>query len=247
MGKQRIPQGQRSGRRMPVRRPPAEATGNAAPAEMPAGSVTAGGSALDPTAHDREAVPVEAEAGMLEATPVAAEVGASEASSATGPEEGVADAEAVSELEAASEESTASTEAEEASPEIVAAEQAAPDTAPDEVPAVNAVLPDPLLPVAALEAAKSPAASAEPRPGRAAYRFVFAPVRVDIEGISVTLANYVHNESVAALSYMRALSAARSPADMIRVNVSAMQRAADASLTCWSDIARRAARGVPLH
>ncbi|MFC6773956.1 hypothetical protein [Methylobacterium gregans] len=70
-------------------------------------------------------------------------------------------------------------------------------------------------------------------------------MRIDVEEIGVVLANYMHNESVAVLSYMRALGAARSPADMIRLNVTEMQRAADASLTCWSDIARRTAPGVP--
>ncbi|MFD0934182.1 phasin family protein, partial [Methylobacterium trifolii] len=66
----------------------------------------------------------------------------------------------------------------------------------------------------------------------------------DVEGIGARFASYVRDESAAAFSHMRALGSAKTPADLIRLQVSEMQRAADASLTCWSDIARKASRLV---
>lgn len=241
MGKQRTPQGQRPGRRGPVPRVPAVL---AAPgvAEAPPEAITEAEPVMDQDSVEQDAPQAEAE--TLEAASAVAE----------------APAEAVSEEPIAAEEPAAETEPAAAEPEVAAAppEEPAAEGAPEgepaaseaehaEEPALEAAPSEPLLPVAAFAMASPVAVIASEPPARTTFRFAFAPARIDVEGIGVVLANYVHNESVAALSHMRALSAARSPAEMIRLNVTEMQRAADASLTCWSDIARRAARSVPLH
>lgn len=236
MGKQRTPQGQRPGRRGPVPRVPA------APgvAEAPSEAITQAEPAMNQDNAEQNAPQAEAE--TLEAASAAAEAPAEAASEEPA---------AATQTEADAEPAAAELAVAAAPPEEPAAEEelAASEAEHAEEPALEAAPSEPLLPVAAFAAA-SPAAviAAEPpAPARTTFRFAFAPARIDVEGIGVVLANYVHNESVAALSHMRALSTARSPAEMIRLNVTEMQRAADASLTCWSDIARRAARSVPLH
>lgn len=245
MGKQRIPQGQRPGRRPPVRR----ATGGIAPAAaMPTEAVAEVGADPEPTAPDQDVAPVGAE---IEAETPEAAIAATESASVETTDSDAGDAPTAEVAAVPEPEAVAAPEA----PEEPAAAQARDETvaeatgqaAPDEVPAAEAAPTEPLLPVVAPTASKSSADASRPRPERPAFRFTFVPARLDVEGIGVVLANYMHNESVAALSHMRALSTARSPAEMIRLNVTEMQRAADASLTCWSDIARRAARSVPLQ
>jgi hypothetical protein len=54
----------------------------------------------------------------------------------------------------------------------------------------------------------------------------------------------VRGEGEAALAHLRALSGARSPADVIRLQVGEVQRAADASLTCWVTVVGKASRVV---
>ncbi|GJD77742.1 hypothetical protein GCM10007886_53720 [Methylobacterium gregans] len=252
MGKQRTPHGQRAGRRMPLRPGPAASPA----AEIPTEAM----SAAEPQPSQEPAgegiAPAEAE--ILEAAPAATEASAEAVTEAV-PEpasDGPAEDDAVTEPHAATaaaepEEPASVNEAAGETPEQIVpeeiAEVAASDEARDE--ASESVLSDPIPPVAALAAldaaGPSEAGARRPPAARTAFRFTFAPVRIDVEEIGVVLANYMHNESVAVLSYMRALGAARSPADMIRLNVTEMQRAADASLTCWSDIARRTAPGVP--
>lgn len=70
------------------------------------------------------------------------------------------------------------------------------------------------------------------------------PLRQDLEGMGETLFAFMRNESSAVITHLNALRDARSPADAIRLQVNEIQRAADASLTCWSEIARRATRIV---
>lgn len=60
--------------------------------------------------------------------------------------------------------------------------------------------------------------------------------------VNATLVAFLQSESRAALTHWRALAAAKSPADAIRLQVGEMQRAADASLTCFSVLAKRATR-----
>ncbi|MHB2211090.1 hypothetical protein [Methylobacterium sp. CM6257] len=75
-------------------------------------------------------------------------------------------------------------------------------------------------------------------------RIVFAPERLDIIEIGSTIARYVRSEGEAAFAHLRALSGARSPADVIRLQVSEVQRAADASLSCWVTVVSKASRVV---
>lgn len=259
MGKQRTPHGQRAGRRMPPRRGPTPAPAAEMPAETmaavePQPSQGAAGEDIAPSeAEILEAVPVgtgsdsEPEAEPV-AEPAADEPAEIVDASAAGMD-AVIEPQAIAPAAEPEESTAVEGPAGETSAEIVlekaveALDEARAAPNPDEIP------PDTRLPVAAfaaLDAAgPSDAGAGRPAAARTSFRFAFAPARIDIEGIGVVLANYMHNESVAVLGYMRALGAARSPADMIRLNVTAMQRAADASLTCWSDIARRTAQGVP--
>ncbi len=76
----------------------------------------------------------------------------------------------------------------------------------------------------------------------AGIRIAFAPERVDLPGIGATITGYVRGEGEAAAAHLRALAGVRSPAELIRLQVGEIQRAADASLTCWSTLARKAGR-----
>ncbi|MEA1830787.1 phasin family protein [Methylobacterium durans] len=67
---------------------------------------------------------------------------------------------------------------------------------------------------------------------------------IDVSGMNATVLAFIRNESAAALSHLQALGSAKSPADLIRLQVAEMQRVADASLTCWSDLARKASKIV---
>lgn len=113
-------------------------------------------------------------------------------------------------------------------PETVAA--ASPETPSADASAAGIVL----TPIAASEAA-GPA-----KPSRTA----FAPDRLDVVEIGSTIARYVRGEGEAALAHLRALSGARTPADVIRLQVGEVQRAADASLTCWVTVVGKASRVV---
>jgi hypothetical protein len=75
-------------------------------------------------------------------------------------------------------------------------------------------------------------------------RIVFSPDRLDVVEIGSTIARYVRGEGEAALAHLRALSGARTPADLIRLQVGEVQRAADASLTCWVTVVGKASRVV---
>ncbi len=75
-------------------------------------------------------------------------------------------------------------------------------------------------------------------------RIVFTPDRFDVVEIGSTIARYVRGEGEAALAHLRALSGARSPAEVIRLQVGEVQRAADASLTCWVTVIGQTSRVV---
>ena len=87
-----------------------------------------------------------------------------------------------------------------------------------------------------------PLAPFEPMRPVTVFQMTFLPERIDLAGIGDTITGYMRGESAAAAAHMRALGGARSPADMIRLQVGEFQRAADASLTCWSQVARKASR-----
>ncbi|MGU3465045.1 hypothetical protein ACLBXO_09325 [Methylobacterium sp. C33D] len=97
---------------------------------------------------------------------------------------------------------------------------------------------------AASDIALAPAAIAGPGLAAAANRIVFAPDRLDVVEIGSIIARYVRGESEAAVAHLRALSGARSPADVIRLQVGEVQRAADASLTCWVTVVGQTSRVV---
>lgn len=240
MGKQRTPQGSR--RRPPVRRAPsatAPTANGAAPepevqdlAEDVAEDSVETAAASEAIEAVTEAAPEKPEAALLEtASPVALEAAApAEPEPAPGPQAEDAPAE------------------EPAAPEPVAL-AAEPEPEPEQL-AVAEPAPVAEAVEAAAEPAEAPAPAAPQAPtAKAAFacRFNFTPTYLDVEGIGTILMNYVQNESAAALSHMRALGEVRSPADVIRLNVTEMQRAADASLTCWIAVARRASRSMAAH
>ncbi|GJE11036.1 hypothetical protein FOHLNKBM_2073 [Methylobacterium longum] len=71
-----------------------------------------------------------------------------------------------------------------------------------------------------------------------------AAERFDVVEIGSTVARYMRGEGEAAMAHLRALSGARSPAEIIRLQVGEAQRAADASLTCWVTVIGKASRIV---
>ncbi|MBE7249372.1 MAG: hypothetical protein INR63_30915 [Actinomycetospora chiangmaiensis] len=119
-----------------------------------------------------------------------------------------------------------------AAPDEAPIPEAEPVVQPGSAP-TDAVAPD-LSPVLA----ESPAVAAAP----ASQRIVFAPERWDVVEISSTIARYMRGEGEAALAHLRALSDARTPADLIRLQVGEAQRAADASLSCWVTVVSKASR-----
>lgn len=128
------------------------------------------------------------------------------------------------------------------------APRASAETAPDGAVAVPS---DPVAEAAAASATEAaidialpPAPAAGPGLAATANRIAFVPDRLDVVEIGSTIARYVRGEGEAALAHLRALSGARSPADVIRLQVGEVQRAADASLTCWVAVVGQASRAV---
>lgn len=72
--------------------------------------------------------------------------------------------------------------------------------------------------------------------------FAFVPSFVPITEINAKLFAFARGEGEAALAHIQALARAKSPAEALRLQVTEMQRAADASLTCFSEIVRSANR-----
>jgi len=115
--------------------------------------------------------------------------------------------------------------------------EAAPDTdpAPEPVAATDVVTPPPAV----------VAPEAIPTQTRDAIR-ITSGVSIDVIGeiaeANATLLTFLRNEGNAAMAHWQSLSSAKTPADLLRIQVSEMQRVADASLTCFSALARRAGR-----
>lgn len=97
---------------------------------------------------------------------------------------------------------------------------------------------------AVIDIAPPPVPGAGPGLAAAANRNSFTPDRLDVVEIGSIIARYVRGEGEAAVAHLRALSGARSPADVIRLQVGEVQRAADASLTCWVTVVGQASRAV---
>lgn len=230
----------------------------------------AGGGAPETEALDSietdEAVTETAAPETLEAAPAApAEIEAEAPAEAAAPAEsepkGAVEAPEPAAVEAAAQEVAAQEAAPAEAPEEIAEDEAEepvhaaseePAEPVTEAPAEEPVTIAAAAPALAALATEIPAAAAPEAPEAAkaqgfAYSFSFKPTYLDVEGIGTILLNYVQTESAAALSHMRALGEVRTPADMIRLNVTEMQRAADASLTCWIAVARRASRPVSAH
>lgn len=123
---------------------------------------------------------------------------------------------------------------------------------PEPVKAAAVAVPlDDIAPPAPLEAAVTPevAATVEAatalasvpetvaRSGRASLDMIG-----EIAEANATLLAFLRSEGNAAVAHWQSLSGAKTPADALRIQVDEMQRVADASLTCFSALARRAGR-----
>ncbi|KIU29822.1 hypothetical protein SR39_22505 [Methylobacterium radiotolerans] len=130
----------------------------------------------------------------------------------------------------------------EVTPEVTpdAGSDIAGETAPDGTVGASS---DPVT-EAAIDVALPPVTAAGPGRAAAANRIVFTPDRLDVAEIGSIIARYVRGEGEAAVAHLRALSGARTPADLIRLQVGEVQRAADASLTCWVTVVGQASRVV---
>lgn len=126
-----------------------------------------------------------------------------------------------------------------AATETVEATQAAVETVAQAVPETITAVPDAV-------AASVPAAVPGLPDLRALMDFSKAPRIAAVMGefgeVNATVLSYLRGEGAAALAHWQALSGARTPADALRLQVDEMQRAADASLNCFSAIAQRASR-----
>ena len=241
-------------------------TAEAPASESPASDIPAG-EALAIEASTAEGAPTAADEGPSFETHESED--ATETAVAGQPEDGAV-SEAASAQEAAPE--AVSDEAvREETPEAgsAASDVASPDTAQDaapaDTPAPGADIPAPAVPeavesvaAAAEETAEAVAqaaplpAPAEPARAEAADRPVSDGPRVEagfgvaslapFTEINAKLFAFARGEGEAALAHIQALSRAKTPAEAIRLQVSEMQRAADASLTCFSDIVRSANR-----
>ena len=214
--------------------------------------------AAEPQAAPAE-MPVPADANLAE--PEFAESDIAESDIA---ETDIAEPDLVAAPSAEPETSSARSEAPVAEPEVATAApepsppvEAAPVAAaePEAAPAYTNVVPlksvapsRPPEPAAPVEAGEAPVRLSDGAlPSPASWRAGRRPVpalRQDLEGLGETLFTFMRDESSAVLTHLNALKDARSPADAIRLQVNEMQRVADASLTCWSELARRATRIV---
>ncbi|ACB80342.1 conserved hypothetical protein [Methylorubrum populi BJ001] len=217
-----------------------------------------------PQETSAEPVTGEAEAPAVEAPAVEA---AAEQPATDGPAaDAVKDEEVAAETGASSETAPAETQAiETQATETQAAADAAPAEAPPEEPtetvaaAAEAVVTETgdlietqaeVLAVAAppVPAALTPSenagsdAKSRTHSVRIGADFAFVPTFAPLTEINAKLFAFARGESEAALAHFQALVRAKSPAEAIRLQVTEMQRAADASLTCFSEIVRSANR-----
>jgi hypothetical protein len=104
----------------------------------------------------------------------------------------------------------------------------------------------PTLAAVPLAAAESVSGRGDAATGsRAGARLAFIPAIPAFEPlneINATLIAFARGEGEAAVAHFQALTKVKTPAEAIRLQVSEFQRAADASLTCFSHILRSANR-----
>ncbi|MCY1641926.1 phasin family protein [Methylorubrum sp. SL192] len=125
-------------------------------------------------------------------------------------------------------------------PEIVASDAAATVETATEALAQTAPLPAPAE--ANPEAKSSDDARSKTHSVRFGANFAFAPTLAPLTEINAKLFAFARGEGEAVLAHFQALAQAKSPAEAIRLQVTEMQRAADASLSCFSEIVRSANR-----
>ena len=114
-----------------------------------------------------------------------------------------------------------------------------PDTLPAPSPGVSpqGIAPHEALPQDAAEPAPSPLPIPAPTLAPATVRF-------SAEALGTTIMNYFIGEGEAMGAHWRALSGARSMAEVVRLQIGEFQRAADATLTCWGMLTLAASRTV---
>ncbi|CAO4169921.1 phasin family protein [Methylorubrum extorquens] len=189
--------------------------------------------------------PETAEVQAVEAAEQPADDAAAEAVEASG-EPGPAETQSAADDQPAdSPEETVTAASEEApalsaEPEIVASEAAATVEMLTETLAQTAPLPT--LAEANPEAKSSDDARSKTHSVRFGANFAFAPTLAPLTEINAKLFAFARGEGEAVLAHFQALAQAKSPAEAIRLQVTEMQRAADASLSCFSEIVRSANR-----
>jgi len=139
---------------------------------------------------------------------------------------------------AAADESAGETAMAEDAPSAVMEPPEALETAPDG-PASDIAPPAPLAAAVAPQAATALTAVPETiaRSSRTSLDMIG-----EIAEANATLLAFLRNEGSAAVAHWQSLSGAKTPADALRIQVDEMQRVADASLTCFTALARRAGR-----
>lgn len=100
----------------------------------------------------------------------------------------------------------------------------------------------PLQAVAAEEPVLEPGPAATAVEATASTAAALASVQIKAESFGITVMNYVIGEGEAFAAHIRALAGARSMAELVRLQISEFQRAADATLTCWGMLTVSASR-----
>lgn len=168
----------------------------------------------------------------------APETAAAEAVQAAGGSDEIVPAEEPSDLQAAAAEADEAAEAAPPSPEPAPVEAVTlvAEKVGQAVESVAEAVPAP-APVEAVAGAKT-----APRHVQIGASFAFAPSLAPLTEINAKLFAFARGEGEAALAHFQALTRAKSPAEAIRLQVTELQRAADASLTCFTEIVRSANR-----
>ncbi|WP_462123501.1 phasin family protein [Methylorubrum aminovorans] len=129
---------------------------------------------------------------------------------------------------------------------VSGAAEAAAETAQTAVETTNETLAQTLAETALLpglaETKASKGAAPQSHSVHIGASFAFVPSFAPITEINAKLFAFARGEGEAALAHIQALARAKSPAEALRLQVTEMQRAADASLTCFSEIVRSANR-----
>jgi hypothetical protein len=122
-----------------------------------------------------------------------------------------------------------------------------PAAVPEPVETPPAVPPEAEAAIAVAEApaAPEPAAleQAAPEAPRAApTEEAPAAALGGVAEINARLIDFVKTEAEAAFTFWRALRAAKTPGEAVRLQTAEVERAVSAAVTCWGDLARSAAR-----